>query len=88
MSRMASINFRTDAKLKNEFARTVEEIGLSVSSALTVFMKAVVRQRKIPFTLEAEAYTEDELEALEMLDDPNTKYYSSAEEMARDQGWI
>ncbi len=88
MSQMVSINFRTDAKLKNGFTRTVEEMGLSVSSALNVFMKAVVRERTIPFTLKTEAYTEDELEALEMLDDPNTKYYSSAEEMARDQGWI
>lgn len=34
-----TINFRVDTDLKEEFSKLCDEMGLSVSSAFTVFMK-------------------------------------------------
>lgn len=49
---MATINIRIDERLKKESERIFEEIGLGMTSALTIFLKAVVRNNGIPFTLE------------------------------------
>lgn len=88
MSNMTNINIRVDAELKDEFSEILDNIGLSVSSALNVFIKAVVRERKIPFALKSDNYTPDEREALAVLDDPHTPYYDSAEELFRAKGWL
>ena len=47
----APISFRMDEKLKKQTEETLEEIGLTMSSAITMFAKAVVRTGTIPFDL-------------------------------------
>ena len=53
MANVANINFRADAALKEEFAEVVEDMGLTVTTAFTAFMKATVRERALPFWLKA-----------------------------------
>lgn len=48
-----SMTFRVDNSLKKNFDSLCEEFGFSSTAALTVFMKAVVRERKIPFEIKA-----------------------------------
>ena len=48
-----SITFRVDDSLKKKFDSLCDEFGLTSTAALTVFMKAVVRERKIPFEVQA-----------------------------------
>ncbi|MBR1896228.1 MAG: type II toxin-antitoxin system RelB/DinJ family antitoxin, partial [Pyramidobacter sp.] len=43
MANVANINFRADAALKEEFAEVVVDMGLTVTTAFTAFMKATVR---------------------------------------------
>ena len=50
----SAVNFRMDADLKRSFADVCGELGLSVSGAFTVFAKAVVREKGIPFRVVAE----------------------------------
>lgn len=48
-----SINFKIDEKLKSEADKVLEEIGLNMTSALTLFLEELVNKREIPFKLEA-----------------------------------
>lgn len=48
-----SISFRVDEELKNEADHVLEEIGLSMTAALTLYLKQIVNKREIPFKLEA-----------------------------------
>lgn len=50
-----SITFRVDDSLKKQFDRLCDELGLTNTAALTMFMKAVVRERGIPFELKMES---------------------------------
>ena len=49
---MTTINIRVDDELKKQSEAIFEEIGLNMTSALTIFLKAVVRNNGIPFSLE------------------------------------
>jgi len=49
-----SINIRTDEELKKQFDVVCSEIGLTLSTAINIFMKTVVRQKRIPFPLEVD----------------------------------
>lgn len=52
---MATVTFsvRMDENLKRQFDALCEDFGMTASTALNVFAKAVVRKRKIPFEIEA-----------------------------------
>lgn len=52
---MTSMTIRVDEQLKKSFDGLCDEFGLSNSAALNLFMKAVVRERKIPFEIKAES---------------------------------
>ncbi len=47
----ATISIRVDQTLKNNFDMLCEAFGLTTSAAFNIFMKAVVRERRIPFEI-------------------------------------
>lgn len=47
----ATFSVRMDDGLKKEFDSLCSDFGMSMSTAITVFAKAVVRERKIPFEI-------------------------------------
>jgi len=49
----ATFSVRMDDSLKKDFDRMCSDFGMSMSTAITVFAKAVVRERKIPFEISA-----------------------------------
>lgn len=49
----ATITIRVDQTLKDKFDNLCEDFGLSITSAFNIFMKAVVRERKIPFEIQS-----------------------------------
>ena len=55
---MTLVSFRVDEQLKKSFDQMCDQFGLSNSAAFNLFMKAVVRERKIPFEIKAESETE------------------------------
>ena len=52
---MTSMTIRVDEQLKKNFDTLCDEFGLTNSAALNLFMKAVVRERRIPFEIKAES---------------------------------
>ena len=61
-----SITIRMDEKLKKQAEIFFEDMGLNMTTAITMFTKAVVRQNKIPFEITADPfYSESNLKVLE-----------------------
>jgi len=50
-----NINIRMDDKLKHDFDHICGELGLTMTSAFTVFAKTVVRRKGIPFIISKDA---------------------------------
>ena len=55
----ATVSFRMDENLKRQMERLCDDIGMNLTTAFTVFAKKAVRERRIPFELDADpVYTE------------------------------
>ena len=51
MATSTMIHVRIDEKIKKEATETLEDMGLSVSDAVRVFLKRVVADKQLPFEL-------------------------------------
>ena len=49
----ATLSVRVDDTLKKNFDNICDDFGFTSTAAITVFMKAVVRERRIPFEIKA-----------------------------------
>ena len=60
------INFRIDENLKKEMEKICREMGMSMTTAFTIFATKVARERRIPFEITAEPfYSESNIKHLE-----------------------
>ena len=50
-----SVNFRMDEQLKKNVEEICQKMGMSLTTALTVFCRKVEQELKIPFEITAEA---------------------------------
>lgn len=53
---MAQISLRVDDDVKRGAEQTFDDIGLSMSTAINIFLKKVARERRIPFELTADSF--------------------------------
>jgi len=53
---MTSINVRVDERDKQLFDNFCSAIGMNMSTAINMFVKATLREQKIPFELNANSY--------------------------------
>ena len=63
-----SVNFRMDAELKANVEDICQRMGMTLSTALTIFCKKVEQERRIPFEITADAdpfYSESNIRYLE-----------------------
>ena len=60
-----NINIRIDENLKQEFDILCQDLGLTMTTAFTVFAKAVVRRRGIPFDITMDVPNVETIEAIE-----------------------
>ena len=84
---MAIINMRVDETLKKQSEKIFNELGLGMTAAMTIFLKAVVRNNGIPFSLEIP--NEKTLKAFKEVEDISSgktkaKRYSSSSELRKD----
>ena len=49
----ATMNIRMDADLKKQFEAFCSEIGMTMTTAVCVFAKMAVKERRIPFEIKA-----------------------------------
>lgn len=60
---MATLSVRLDDDTKDKFLKFCEEVGISASTAFTMFAKKVVKEQRIPFdvTTKDPFYSEENL---------------------------
>lgn len=49
----AMVNFRMDEELKKDMEKTCHDMGLSMTTAFTIFARKVSREKRIPFEISA-----------------------------------
>ena len=59
-----SVNIRMDSDLKRQFEQFCADMGMTVTTAFTIFAKKAVREYRIPFEVGAERPNAETLEAL------------------------
>lgn len=81
---MAQMSFRINEKSKKEFEDLCEELGMTPTTALTIYIKKMCREKRIPF--EVSLYSTDTLTAMKQV--KNGQYlsqsFSSTEELLTD----
>ena len=56
---LATISARVDAEDKCVFDSFCSSVGLTSSAALNIFIKAVIRERRIPFEIQCDPFYSD-----------------------------
>ena len=83
-----SINIRMDSDLKRNFEEFCEDMGMTMSTAFTIFAKKTVREYRIPFEIGAENPNAETITAIrevqELRKNPDKKKYSSFAELLED----
>lgn len=66
MSQSVNVNFRMDAESKKSMEEVSSDMGLTMTTAFTIFAKKVSRERRIPFEVSADPfYSESNMRYLE-----------------------
>lgn len=83
-----NVTIRMDKELKQQADELFADLGMSLSTAFTVFAKQAIREQAIPFTIER-AFNTETINAMkeveEMKAKPNSsKGYNSVDEMLGD----
>ena len=53
-----TLNVRVDANDKKSFEQFCSSVGMNVSTAVNMFIKAVLREQKLPFEVKSNAFDE------------------------------
>lgn len=52
----AMVNFRMDEDLKKNMEQTCSDMGMSMTTAFTIFAKKVANEKRIPFEITADPF--------------------------------
>ncbi len=76
-----NLNIRTDTEVQEKAEAIFEELGLSMASAVNLFLRAAIRENGIPFSLNLDVPNGTTVAAIEegrrIADDPNAPGYAS-----------
>ena len=83
-----NLNIRVNADTKKEFEAFCHDMGMSMTTAITLFMRKTIREYRIPFDISGDIPNQTTLEAIreveEDLKNPKLKSYQSVDEMMKD----
>ena len=66
MSQQTTVNVRMDADLKREFDKVCNDLGLTMTTTVTILAKKMTREKRIPFEVSMDPfYSESNLAALD-----------------------
>ena len=79
----ANICIRLDENLKKQFDYLCNEFGLTMTAAINMFVKAVVRESRIPFEISANIPNAETIKAIEDIENGIglSKPYKTAKEV-------
>lgn len=68
MAQTAQVSFRIDEDIKQSAENALNDMGLTMSAAITMFLKKVGRERRIPFEISADPfYSESNMRYLDSI---------------------
>ena len=80
-----NLNIRTDQTVKDQAEQLFNELGLNMTTAVNLFLRAVVREHGIPFALKLDTPNDTTAAAIEegrrLLADPSAPRYSSMDSL-------
>ncbi len=77
-----TLNVRVDANDKKSFEQFCSSVGMNVSTAVNLFIKAVLREQRLPFEIQAtnyDNYIREKLQEAEEELNNGTRRYSKEE---------
>lgn len=89
-STQANLSVRVNREDKENFENFCNDVGMNVSVAINMFIKAVLQDNKLPFEVESKSHSRKDLdealaEAKEMREHPeNYKTFHSVKELMED----
>ena len=61
-----NVNIRMDEKLKKDFDKFCNDVGMSMTTAICIFAKRAVKEQRIPFEIVADPfYSKENIKRLE-----------------------
>ena len=86
MAKTDTLNIRIEPNLKREAEKTLDDLGMNVADAVTIFLKQVVLTESIPFEIKKPKYNQETVEAikeaLDIIKNPeNHKSFNSVDEL-------
>lgn len=81
---MAQMSFRISEESKNDFESICDELGMTPTTALTIFIKKMCREKRIPF--DVSLYSPETMRIIEetRLNKNLSKSFSTVEEVFED----
>lgn len=80
-----NLNIRTDKEIKDQAEQIFAELGITMSTAVNIFLRTAVREHGIPFALKIDVPNDTTTAAIQegrkMLKDPTAPRYSSMESL-------
>jgi DNA-damage-inducible protein J len=86
-SQTTNVSIRMDASLKREAENLFADLGLNMTTAMTMFLRQAIRKQGIPFEISRipNAETIAAMKEAELIaHDPNVKGYTNLEELFED----
>ena len=76
-----------DKDIKEQADQLFNELGLTMTAAVNLFLRASIREQGIPFSLKLDKFNKETIEAIEegrkIAKDSNVKGYHSVDELKR-----
>lgn len=89
MAKTDTLNIRIEPELKKEVETTLNDLGMNIADAVTIFLKQVVMTDSIPFIIKKPRFNKETLEAIKEADEimkhpENYKSYNNVYEMVEE----
>ncbi len=83
---IVSTSIKIDARTKKEAQELFKDMGMSLTTAVNIFLKQAVREQRIPFYVGQPKYKEEVYQAIRDVEQGKnlSKSYRSAKEMIED----
>ncbi len=82
-----NLNIRTDKDIKDQADEIFDELGLNMTTAINMFLRATIREHGIPFELKLDEPNDTTAAAIEegrkMMSDPSAPRYSSMDALKK-----
>ena len=64
-----NLNIRTDKEIKEQSDRIFAELGINMTAAINMFLRATIRENGIPFSLKLDTPNKETIDALNEFDE-------------------